>query len=217
MSAPARFRLDPFCLGLDDLGLLVRHPRAPESVRRAFVQALDAWVRRRVATLTRRMRTIDDADRDDLVQDFLLACLTRHLRQWQPARATVSAYLFARLRCLVIDRWRRRRDAVARDAGDDVDVASDTFTVDAARGAQAREACCVAVAHAVAGLPVRQRAVMRGFLRGDAAGTLAWELRLHPSTVSRDRTAALAALRAKLAPSVEAWELANAAASSGAQ
>jgi RNA polymerase sigma factor (sigma-70 family) len=220
MSAPTPFRIDLDQLGLDDLGLLVRHPRAPDSVRRAFVRALDAWTRRRVRSLTRSMRAVGAHDREDLVQEFLLRCLTRHLRHWQPATSTITGFLYPRLRGVVIDHWRRSRTAERhvvtdddRDADLDVPVED---AVDVAAGAlcaaQARDVCHEAVDSAVASLPARQRRVVRALLRGAALADVAEELDVHPSTVSRERAAAFTSLRTTLAPVADAWARVAAAA-----
>jgi RNA polymerase sigma factor (sigma-70 family) len=198
MSAPAPVRIDLTTLGLDDLGLLARHPRAPQSARRAFVRALTSWTQARVAFVTRSMQNIDDSDRDDIVQDFLIACLTRHLRQWHPELSTLTAYLFVRLRCSAIDAWRRRRTAHQRDGGDHVDVVDERSDVETLSRVRELEDCFDATRAAVDALPHRQRAVVLHVLQGDSLVDAASALGVHASTASRERTAALARLRVQL-------------------
>jgi RNA polymerase sigma factor (sigma-70 family) len=217
MSAPRSVRLDLLALGLDDLAVLARHPHAPAEGRRAFVAVLTRWTRDRVTVVTRTMSGFGDADREDLVQDFLMACLTRHLRQWIPERGTVSAFLFVRLRSTVIDAWRRRQRLVRRqgvierdvqDMIDEVDsvqhknagATPDGF--DAARD-RASDDLHAALVGAVAALPERQRTVVRCLCAGRTVGEAAALLRVHPSTASRERGAAFARLREMLAPWVD--------------
>jgi RNA polymerase sigma factor (sigma-70 family) len=201
MSAPAPVRIDLTVLGLDDLGLLARHPQAPQGARRAFVRELTTWTRTRVATATRTMRTLDASDREDIVQDFLVACLTRHLRRWDPGRSTLTAYLFVRLRGAAIDAWRRRRTALRRDGGEIaavVDQVAGDFDVEAPARARALDACFGVALAAVDRLPRRQRAVVRHVLQGDSLAEAAQTLGVHASTASRERAAALAQLRSTL-------------------
>ena len=101
-------RLDSAALDLDTLGLMARHPRATASTQALFSAALVKWARDRVQLVTRRMVSFTAADRDDLVQEFMLRCLTRHLPRWEPAMTPLSAYLYRRLQGDVIDQLRRR-------------------------------------------------------------------------------------------------------------
>jgi RNA polymerase sigma factor (sigma-70 family) len=198
MSAPASVRIDVNTLSLDDLGLLVRHPRAPASARNAFVKALAAWTQARVALVARTMRNLDETDREDIAQEFLLQCLTRHLRQWQPTLSTITAFLFPRLRCVVIDAWRRRVREGQRDGGDECDREDERADVERGPRRVRLEACYAVVAAAITRLPKRQRSVMRLVLAGDSLGDVAAALGVHPSTVSRERSAALTRLRGAL-------------------
>lgn len=212
MSAPLPFRIDLKSLGLDDLGLLVRHPRSTAAVRRAFVRALDRWTKERIAMLTRSMTNVSEADRADIAQDFLLRCLTHHLRQWRPERTCISAYLFHRLRGAVIDAWRRNRRSARRDGGDEVDVVDHRYDVERAPHVRMFEACHAAAAAAIPQLPERQRLVVSQTLRGASQSDVAASLGVHPSTISRERSGALAALRAALEPFAEVMPDAFAAA-----
>jgi RNA polymerase sigma factor (sigma-70 family) len=206
MSAPQSVDLDLASLGLDDLAVLARHPLAPAATRTLFTAALSRWVRQRVATATRGMTAFDAAERDDLVQEFLVTCLTRHLRQWDPQRCPLSAFLYVRLRGAAIDGWRRHRRAQRHGALVEVDldtvVDPDSEGGSGERGPRARtlDGCCAAMAAAVQTLPRRQRAVVEHVLQGHSLVEAAAALKVHPSTASRERSAALASLRGALDP-----------------
>ncbi|MBM4281274.1 MAG: sigma-70 family RNA polymerase sigma factor [Deltaproteobacteria bacterium] len=205
MSAPRTVRLDLQTFSLDSLAALARHSQASAAVRRSFAAALGRWVQTRVATVTRTMACFDDADRDDIAQEFLIACLSRHLRQWCPERSPLAGFLFIRLRGAVIDAWRRRSRSLRRDPFVDVDLA---YIVDPASELEGGERVdarefddrCEALRAAVVELPRRQRAVVEHLLRGETLTEAATALRVHPSTASRECGAALAQLRAALDP-----------------
>ncbi len=190
-------RLDPATLDLDSLGLLARHPRAAANVQAAFSRALVKWARDRVAMVTRRMVSFTASDRDDLVQEFMLRCLTRHLQRWDPSSTTLSAFLFRRLHGDVVDQLRRRITVEKRIApGADPDsLVDDERAHDGIVANAHRERALAAIDAAVIRLPRRQRAVVRRTFAGESASDVAADLRVHPSTVSRERSAAIITLR----------------------
>jgi RNA polymerase sigma factor (sigma-70 family) len=207
MSAPLAVRLDLQRLSLDELGLLARHPRASHAVRAAFVRTLSAWVRSRIRGLARTMRNLGAFDHEDIAQDFLERCLTRHLRQWDPEAVALSPFLFLRLRGAVIDSWRRRETESRRAGGVDVDdvegdcgvdVVGDRVVVGGTTRALALESSWQSTHAAIHALPPRQRTVVRLVLRGAKLADVAQTLKVHPSTVSREHRAALDRLRGTL-------------------
>jgi RNA polymerase sigma factor (sigma-70 family) len=205
MSAPRTVRLDLQSFSFDELAMLARHPQASAAMRRSFTAALGRWVQTRVAMVTRTMQCFDDADRDDIAQDFLIACLNRHLRQWCPERSPLAGFLFIRLRGAVIDAWRRRSRALRRDPVADVDLDHIVDPASEPEGgeridAREHDARCEGLRAAVLELPRRQRAVVEHLLRGETLTDAATALRVHPSTASRECGAALAQLRAALDP-----------------
>ncbi len=193
-------RLDSAALDLDTLGLMARHPRATASTQALFSAALVKWARDRVQLVTRRMVSFTAADRDDLVQEFMLRCLTRHLPRWEPAMTPLSAYLYRRLQGDVIDQLRRRITREKRVGAVDPDtLIDDERGHDEIAAARHRERALAALDAAVVRLPRRQRAVVRRTLNGESAGDVAASLRVHASTVSRERAAAISTLRAVVA------------------
>ena len=182
-------RLDDATLALDSLAVLARHPLATANVQATFSRALVKWARDRIAMVTRRMMSFTAADRDDLLQEFMLRCLTRHLDRWDPARTTLTAFLYRRLHGDVIDQL-RRRIAVDPDSLVDDERAHDGIAARAHR-----ERALAALDAAVVRLPRRQRAVVRRTFAGESANDVAADLRIHPSTVSRERSAAILTLR----------------------
>ncbi len=195
-------RLDPNTLDLDTLAMLARHPRATANVQAAFSKALVTWSRQRIQMVTRRMGTFSTGDRDDLLQEFMLRCLTRHLQRWDPAATTLSAFLFRRLHGDVVDQLRRRITHEKRVDGSAFDpdtIIDEERGIDEIAARRHRERALTAVDAAVVRLPRRQRAVVRRTFAGESAADVAADLRVHPSTISRERSAALSTLRLALA------------------
>lgn len=183
-------------LSLDHLALLASHPRATPTVQAAFSRALLAWTRVRVARLARRWA--NDMDCDDLVQHFMLRCLTRHLPLWSSHRVSLSPYLFRRLQGDVLDALRaRRRGTVDGDVDPDTLIDEERDTEACAARVEAERTLRL-VERVVEELPTRQRlAVQRGFA-GESMAEVAASLKVHPSTMSREKSAALVALRERL-------------------
>ena len=191
-------RLTLNALGLDDLGLLVRHKKATPAVREAFARALLAWTKVRVQRLSRRGLQPDDVN--DLSQEFVLRCLTRHFAGWDPTAVTISAYLYTRLRTEVIDRQRLLRRRGARDIDvDDVELPGQLPSPEEIQASREREARFRRLDDVVARLPRRQKMVMRRTLRGEQLQDIAKDAGLHHSTLSRDRSQALQHIHATLA------------------
>jgi RNA polymerase sigma factor (sigma-70 family) len=183
-------------MSLDQLALLTTHKRATPAVQAAFSRALLAWTRRRVR-MACRATPFQGLDQDDVVQAFILRCLTRHIGQWQPHRCEFTAFLYRRLRGDVCDAWRRRRRAEARSLELD-DRAADV--VDDAGPERWREVLVKEhrlrlIEGGLSSLPVRQRQALAGALAGQSMTDVAEELGVHPSTMSRERTSAIAAIR----------------------
>lgn len=184
---------------LDHLALLAQHPRATPAVQAAFSRALLQWTRTRVARLSKRWPT--DVDTDDVIQAFMLRCLTRHLSMWQSHRVGISAYLYRRLVGDVCDLLRSRSRAVSRF--EDVDV---NLVIDEDRDTEeclarvTNERRLRLVEEVVAALPARQRLAVETSLAGASMREVASTMRIHPSTLSREKTAAFAALREQLTP-----------------
>ena len=189
-------RLDDATLALDSLAVLARHPLATANVQATFSRALVKWARDRIAMVTRRMMSFTAADRDDLLQEFMLRCLTRHLDRWDPARTTLTAFLYRRLHGDVIDQLRRRITVERRVGAVDPDsLVDDERAHDGIAARAHRERALAALDAAVVRLPRRQRAVVRRTFAGESANDVAADLRIHPSTVSRERSAAILTLR----------------------
>jgi RNA polymerase sigma factor (sigma-70 family) len=187
-------------LSLDDLALLSSHPRATAAVQAAFHRALAEWTRVRVGRL--RHRWPAGVEVDDVIQSFLLRCVSRHLPAWRAHRVALSPYLYRRLvgdACDVVRRHRRheRYEAPLESAASDdvVDDERDTETCLARKDTERRLRL---VQYAVAALPARQRTAVETTLGGASLGEVARALQVHPSTMSRERTAAIATLRAAL-------------------
>lgn len=186
-------------LSLDNLGLLMRHPKATPAVQAAFSRALIRWSTDRIGSLTRRMVSFDAADRDDLLQAFMLRCLTRHLPRWEPHRVSLSAYLYRRLHGDVIDtlRARRRREATVSDVDADT-IVDEVCDRDAWIERLTRESTLRLVEDSIDELPRRQRQVLRRSMGGETLTEVAAGLGLHPSTLSRERSAALRTVRTRV-------------------
>ena len=186
-------------LSIDHLGLLMRHPRATPAVQAAFSRALIRWTTARIGSLTRRMISFDAADRDDLLQAFMLRCLTRHLPRWEPHRVTLSAYLYRRLHGDVVDtlRARRRLDATFADVDADT-VIDEVCDRDAWVERLGKETRLSLVEDSIEALPRRQRQVLRRSMGGETLTEVAAGLGLHPSTLSRERSSALRAVRTRV-------------------
>ncbi|HEY1101237.1 MAG TPA: sigma-70 family RNA polymerase sigma factor, partial [Myxococcota bacterium] len=154
--------------------------------------------RERVQLVTRRMPSFSTTDRDDLVQEFMMRCLTKHLSRWEPSQSSLSGFLYRRLHGDVVDALRRRITADKRGRGDvDPDTLIDhEHGHDDIAARRHRERALAALDAAVVKLPRRQRAVVRRTLNGESATDVASSLRVHASTVSRERSAAIVALRA---------------------
>lgn len=185
-------------LGLDDLGMLARHKRATPAVRDAFVRALRTWIELRVRRVGQGR--LQPADIDDLVQDFVVRCLTRHLCAWDPALCTISAFLFRRLRCEVIDHQRVVCRRAARDTiVDEVELLSPEPSPVEREEQQVRERKLRLVDDVVAALPRRQKMVMRRTLLGDTLHDIAKDIGVSHSTLSREKSAALQQIHTALA------------------
>ncbi len=198
MCAPLSPRLSLDRLGLDDLGMLVRHKRATPAVRQAFAQALRTWIEQRVRRLGQGR--LQAADVDDLVQEFTVRCLTRHFCAWEPALCTLSAFLFHRLRCEVIDHQRLVCRRAARDAAvDDLELASTDPSPAEREERLVRERNLQRIDDAVAALPRRQKMVMRRTLLGEPLHTIARDAGVSHSTLSREKSQALQGIQAALA------------------
>jgi len=192
-------RLDAATLDLDSLAMLARHPRATANVQAAFSKALVKWARDRIAMVTRRMVSFTAADRDDLLQEFMLRCLTRHLDRWDPTQTVLTAFLYRRLHGDVVDQLRKRitvEKRLAPGAFDPDTLVDDERAHDGIAARAHRERALAAIDAAVVRLPRRQRAVVRRTFAGESASEVAADLRVHPSTVSRERSAAILTLRA---------------------
>lgn len=186
-------------LSIDHLGLLMRHPRATPAVQAAFSRVLIRWTTVRIGSLTRRMISFDAADRDDLLQAFMLRCLTRHLPHWEPHRVTLSAYLYRRLHGDVVDtlRARQRLDATVADVDADT-IIDEVCDRDAWVERLRKETRLCLVEDSIEALPRRQRQVLRRSMGGETLTEVAAGLGLHPSTLSRERSSALRAVRTRV-------------------
>ncbi|MDP2344625.1 MAG: sigma-70 family RNA polymerase sigma factor [Deltaproteobacteria bacterium] len=191
-------RLDLKALSLDDLGLLARHKKATPAVREAFARELLRWTRQRVQSMSgRRLQLADVAD---VAQEFAIRCFTRHVEQWNPALVSLSAFLYRRLRCEVIDRQRLLRRRQERDFDvDGLELPTQLPNVDEIQTTREEEARLRHLDVVVGRLPRRQRMVMRRTLRGEQLKDIAKDARVHHSTLSRERTQAIRHIHAALA------------------
>ena len=197
LSTPNTRRFSLASLTLDELGLLVRHKKATRPVRDAFARALLVWTRQRVQRLSRHR--LQAADVNDLVQEFMVRCLTRHFSGWDPSAVAISAYLYTRLRTEVIDRQRQVRRRSARDVDvDEAELPSQLPTPDEIQATRITDARLRHLDNVVALLPRRQRMVMKRTLKGDCLTDIAKGVGVHHSTLSRDRTQAVQIIRAAL-------------------
>lgn len=184
-------------LTLDELGLLVRHKRANSSVAEAFARALLVWTKRRVQRLCRRHLQVDDVN--DLVQEFMVRCLTRHFAGWEPSEVSISAYLYGRLRTEVIDRQRQLLRRSIRDTDvDDTELPSQLPTPDEIQATRETEWRVRRLHRVVSALPRRQRMIMRRSFSGVTLRDLAKAEGVHPSTFSRERALAVASIRREM-------------------
>ena len=110
-------------LSLDHLALLASHPRATPTVQAAFSRALLSWTRERARKL--RHRWPPGVELDDVIQTFMLRCLTRHLPAWQEHRVALSPYLYRRLLCDACDVVRGQNRHASRFDDLDPDVVID--------------------------------------------------------------------------------------------
>jgi RNA polymerase sigma factor (sigma-70 family) len=184
-------------LSLDHLALLASHPRATPAVQAAFSRALLTWTRERAARLRRRWPA--DVELDDVIQTFMLRCLTRHLPAWRQHRVALSPYLYRRLVCDACDIVRAQsRHAAWRDEADPDAFIDDARDTEVCLERVATERTLRLVEDVVAALPTRQRLAVQSSLGGPSLGEVAAQLRVHPSTMSREKTAGLTTLRTVL-------------------
>ncbi len=186
---------------LDHLALLNTHPRATAAAQAAFSAALLTWTRERVAALVKRYGGFQAADEQDLVQAFMLRCLTRHLPKWSASRVALSPYLYRRLQCDVIDALRSRGRHLAQvDVDADISVVVDGEDVNVKRERLAHERRCAAALSVLETLPSVERRLICQTVMGSASmSEIADELGVHPSTMSRHRKNGLRRLRDGLA------------------
>lgn len=184
-------------LNLDQLALLASHPRATPAVQAAFSRALLTWTRERARRLRRRWPP--GVELDDVVQIFMLRCLTRHLPAWPQHRVALSPYLYRRLVCDACDvvRGQNRHASRFDDADPDAFIDEGRET-EACLGRVETERTLRLVEDVVAALPVRQRLAVETHFGGQSLSEVAARLRVHPSTMSREKTAAVATLRTVL-------------------
>ena len=184
-------------LSLDHLALLASHPRATPAVQAAFSRALLSWTRERARRL--RHRWPPGVEVDDVIQTFMLRCLTRHLPAWQEHRVALSPYLYRRLVCDACDVVRgQNRHASRFDDLDPDDVIDEERETEACLERVGTERTLRLVDDVVAALPERQRLAVECSMAGASLSDVAARLRVHPSTMSREKSAALETLRTVL-------------------
>jgi RNA polymerase sigma factor (sigma-70 family) len=184
-------------LSLDHLALLATHPRATPAVQAAFSRALLDWTRERASRL--RHRWPAGVELDDVIQTFMLRCLTRHLPAWRQHKVALSPYLYRRLVCDACDVVRgQNRHTTRFDDVDPDEVIDDERETETCLERVATERTLRLVEDVVAALPARQRLAVESGLGGASLSEVAAKLQVHPSTMSRERTAALATLRTVL-------------------
>lgn len=181
-------------LGLDQLGMLALHPRASAQLKETFAQVLTTWVHDRVRRLIGRWA--QPAEREDVASDFIVRCYTRHLPAWSDVRCALSSYLYTRLRCEIVDHQRN----VCRRAGRyldivDVDIAVDARDVEQDARDREKEARLALLDTLVDRLPRRRRMVLKRSLSGETLHAIGREKKVSHSTLSRERSLALATLQ----------------------
>jgi RNA polymerase sigma factor (sigma-70 family) len=188
-------------LSLDHLALLITHPKATPATQAVFTSALLTWTRARVATLTKRFGGFNHADEQDLVQAFILRCLTRYLPRWSPTRVALSPYLYRRLHADVVDALRARHRQAARLNDDaDLDGVIDDEDARAKYDRLRLERSCEIVDALLETLPRVEQRLIRQTVMGTASLTeIAEEVGVHPSTMSRRRSVGLRRLREGMA------------------
>ena len=186
---------------LDHLALLITHPRATPAAQAAFSAALLAWTRARVSRLVKRYGHFNHADEADLVQAFMLRCLTRYLRKWSATRVALSPYLYRRLKADVVDALRERgRRGAQHDDGANLAAIVDVDDTAAKHERLELERSCAAALVLLEQLPALEQRLVRETVMGAASmSEIADELDVHPSTMSRHRSAGLRRLRQGLA------------------